>query len=121
MHGKFLRHHRSLGYQIFISYRRHDVREITAELVQRELERHFGRVVFLDHTDTQGGLFSSQLRNALEQSQVIVALIGPQWRTAANQLPGEPAPRRRLDREDDWVRQELVRGLAPGSGKVVAP
>jgi tetratricopeptide (TPR) repeat protein len=46
------------------------------------------------------------LAEALAQSDVFLAVIGPDWLTAENE------GRRRLDDPEDWVRREVAAGLA---------
>ena len=50
---------------------------------------------------------------ALADSDVLLAVIGPDWLTA------EKHGRRRLDNPEDWVRREVVTGLGLGRVQVV--
>lgn len=51
--------------------------------------------------------------NALSHSDVLLAIIGPDWLTA------EKDGRRRLDDPEDWVRREVVTGLGLGRVQVI--
>lgn len=53
------------------------------------------------------------MEEALTHSDVLLAIIGPDWLTA------EKDGRRRLDDPDDWVRRELVTGLGLGRVQVI--
>jgi tetratricopeptide (TPR) repeat protein len=53
------------------------------------------------------------LEEALTHSDVLLAIIGPDWLTA------EKHGRRRLDDPDDWVRREVVTGLGLGRVQVI--
>jgi tetratricopeptide (TPR) repeat protein len=53
------------------------------------------------------------LEEALAHSDVLLAIIGPDWLTA------EKEGRRRLDDPDDWVRREVVTGLGLGRVQVI--
>ncbi|HYG80816.1 MAG TPA: toll/interleukin-1 receptor domain-containing protein [Pyrinomonadaceae bacterium] len=92
---------------IFISYRRNDTRWFAATLLAR-LTQHLPNVdVFLDVANIEPGLdFESVLARTLDQSEVLLALIGKGWLIAQDQVG-----RRRLDLESDWVRIEIARAL----------
>ena len=70
--------------------------------------------MWLDHTDIDPGRdFAEALEEALTHSDVLLAIIGPDWLTA------EKEGRRRLDDPDDWVRREVVTGLGLGRVQVI--
>jgi hypothetical protein len=64
----------------------------------------------LDVASIDPGLdFEAALASTLDRAQVLLALIGKTWLTAQ-----DPAGRRRIDLETDWVRAELARALDRG-------
>ena len=93
---------------ILISYRREDSAGYAGRLADR-LKAHFGREnVFVDVDTIQPGEdFAEVIDQSLRSSSVVVALIGPEWLTAA-----DTSGRRRLDRSDDFVRTEIAKALA---------
>lgn len=100
------RHHVCV-FDVFVNYRTVDER-FGAAYAHDALARRFGRDrIFLDHVSiAPGERYASRLRDALEQAQVLVVLVGPEW------LADEPGTGVRLiDREDDWVRKEIRRAL----------
>ena len=101
--------HRGLGRVrgIFLSYRREDAGPY-ARLLQRELKDRFPDArVFMDLDSIEAGVdFEEVIRDAVGSSAVLVALIGHQWATLADEQG-----RRRLDEPDDFVRFELRTAL----------
>ncbi len=92
---------------VFVNYRTADAR-FGAASAYAELSRHFGDDrVFLDSQMIRPGeVYPDRIRDVLEQARVLVVLIGPEW------LCVEPGTVRRLvDRDHDWVRQEIRRAL----------
>jgi len=99
---------------LFISYRRADASGSAGRLFDW-LTRQFGRRrVFLD-TDkiAAGDRFPEVLAQRIANADVVLAVIGPQWLTIANQ------DGRRLDQVNDYVRIEIATALK--SGKRVVP
>jgi tetratricopeptide (TPR) repeat protein len=94
--------------RVFISYRADDSLGVASALA-RELERVFSKeAVFVDHrTLKTGEPWPDQLRNEVQTAAVVLVLIGPRWFT----LQGAYGVRR-LDQQDDWVRQEIEGALA---------
>jgi formylglycine-generating enzyme required for sulfatase activity len=94
--------------QYFISYRRHDSQR-RAHQIYDVLRRHFDRdQVFMDvDTIPSGADFVAFLEGWIEQSSVVLALIGPSWIEAQDPRTGQ----RRLDDENDFVRIELRKAL----------
>ncbi len=97
---------------VFVSYRRDD-RALQAELVARLLEERLGKPrVFFDTSDMSPGQpLRHSLALALGRAQAMVVVVGPNWAAAEN--------RKRLDDEDDWVRNELSKALATPGAEVV--
>jgi hypothetical protein len=95
---------------IFLSYRREDAAPY-ARLLQFQLrERIPDAPVFLDLDSIEPGLdFAEVIREALDSCTVLVALIGRQWVTLADE-----EGRRRLDNPDDYVCFEVQAALERG-------
>ena len=100
--------------RIFVSYRRSDSRMITGRLWQ-QLCGEVGREnVFFDHDSLPPGRdFPSQIATAIQQSQVVLVVIGPTWVTATRD------GLQRLGQPDDHVRREVE--LALEHVEVVVP
>jgi hypothetical protein len=95
---------------IFLSYRREDAAPY-ARLLQFQLrERIPDAPVFMDLDSIEPGLdFAEVIREAVDSCTVLVALIGRQWATLADE-----EGRRRLDNPDDYVRFEVQAALERG-------
>ena len=93
--------------KMFVSYRRADSGVVCGRLTD-SLRGVFGAdSVFRDVSNIPGGVdFRSSVNDALSQSQVVIALIGPSWATVTDE-----AGRRRLDNPDDPVRVEIESAL----------
>lgn len=93
--------------QVFISYRRSDTSG-HARFLHRYLSARFKPgTVFFDRSSIESGdVFPRRLRSAIAQARVVLVLIGPDWLTVK-----DTRGRRRLDNEDDFVRQEIDRAL----------
>jgi hypothetical protein len=94
---------------IIVSYRRSDSKWITGRIVDR-LERDLGKGdVFVDIDAIPLGMdFRDHLRNVLDQCDVLLAVIGPNWLAAGE--TGQP----RIFEPTDWVRIEIETALAKG-------
>jgi TIR domain len=94
---------------IFISYRREDAAPY-ARLLHHELSTRFPEArVFMDLDSIEGGKdFADAIGEAVDSSTVLVALIGRQWATLADDEG------RRLDNPDDFVRFEVRTALERG-------
>jgi hypothetical protein len=95
---------------VFISYRRADAGAY-ARLLQLQLrDRLPGAKVFMDLDSIEPGLdFADVIRDALDSSVILLALIGRQWAT----ITGDDGSRR-LDDPDDFVRLEVKTALERG-------
>jgi sugar lactone lactonase YvrE len=95
---------------IFISYRRIGALVHARALFER-LRHEFGpNEVFMDLEGIDYGLdFVEILNEQLNGCRVMLAVIDPQWSTATDRQG-----RRRIDREHDYVRIEIVTALARG-------
>lgn len=89
--------------QIFISYRRDDASYVAGILCER-LRKVFGQLsVFMDlDTIPLGKDFREYINNAVEECDVLLALIGDEWLTASNDQN-----KRRIDDPADYVRIEI--------------
>ena len=95
---------------IFLSYRREDAAPY-ARLLQHELRERFPDAqVFMDLDSVEAGLpFAEVIRDAVDSCAVLVALIGRQWVTLADEQGN-----RWLDNSGDFVRFEVQTALERG-------
>ena len=95
---------------IFLSYRHQDAAPY-ARLLQSQLRERFPGVrVFMVLDSIEAGLdFAEVIGEAVDSCAVLMALIGRQWATLADEQG-----RRRLDDPDDWVRFEIRAALERG-------
>ena len=92
---------------IFISYRREDSAGWTGRLAEHLKKRFGAPSIFMDLDGITPGLdFTVALHEALASSDVLLAVIGPEWVTASDKTGT-----RRIDNPDDWVRIEIVAAL----------
>jgi hypothetical protein len=96
-----------MSAKIFISYRREDTSGESGRLKDK-LEQIFGpENIFYDVETLEAGLnFEQSISKALEESKVLLAMIGPHWLKIKN---AEGIPR--IQNEDDWVRKEIDMAL----------
>lgn len=87
---------------IFISYRRADS-DGWAGRLRDALRVKFGNRVFQDvESIADGEIFSEVIDRALQECDVALIIIGPNWATASDDTG------RRLNQSDDWVRTETA-------------
>lgn len=94
--------------RIFINYRRDDSAGwVTA--IYNELIKHYERDQLFRDIDTIdfGVDFVAAINDAVQQCDVLLAIIGPQWCTIT-----DAAGRRRLDNPNDFVRLEIAAALS---------
>lgn len=93
---------------IFISYRRDDSQSITDRIYDR-LKLAFGSdAIFKDVDSIPAGMdFRKVIDKALQQSQVMLVVIGRQWVN----IGAEDGGRSRLFEENDFVRLEVEKAL----------
>jgi tetratricopeptide (TPR) repeat protein len=95
---------------IFICYRRADAGGHAGRLFDFLRTRFPGARVFKDTDSIHAAMvFDGVVREAVQQSLVLLAVIGKQWSTLADQ-----DGRRRLDDPKDLVRQEISLALERG-------
>src|SRR5206468_6258755 len=92
----------TMDSRIFLSYRRDDAGG-EAHAIRVALRQEFGAgVLFVDSASLEpGAMWPEELRSALERTDTVLAVIGPDWLRAGTSEWGE----RRIDKGDDWVRQ----------------
>lgn len=92
---------------VFISYRREDS-SAAARWLWDAIRRTFGpAAVFMDVEGIASGEeWEERIRSQLTAAKVVIVVIGPHWLRVTDRYG-----RRRIDRPDDWVRQEVVHGL----------
>ena len=91
---------------VFVSYRTVDAGYGAAGCYEL-LAEHLGPGrVFRDAVSMlPGEVYPTAIKRALEESKVLIVLIGSNWLTA------DAAGQRLIDRSTDWVRREIKRGL----------
>jgi len=93
--------------KIFICYRQEDTKHIAAWMHEKLAERFGEDSVFFDVDSIPiGGDFSSYITNYIEQSDVLIAVIGPKWALITFDESAK-AETRRIDDPMDYVRIEL--------------
>ena len=96
------------GGGIFVSYRRHESKDFAGRLYDRLADGFGEGQVFIDVDTIEPGVdFAEAISRAVAVCQVLLAIIGPGWLTAADEQG-----RRRLDDRDDIVRLEIEAALA---------
>jgi hypothetical protein len=96
--------------KIFINYRIAD-EPYGAALLDQELSRHFGpEMVFRASRSIPAGAdFEHEIMDAVRTSDLLLAVIGPNWLTATDADGGV-----RLDDPRDFVRREIATALEHG-------
>ncbi len=93
--------------KIFISYRREDTSGESGRLKDK-LEQVFGQEnIFYDVETLEAGLnFDQSIAKALNESKVLLAMIGPHWLRVEDSKGVK-----RIHKPDDWVRKEIAEAL----------
>jgi hypothetical protein len=95
--------------KIVISYRRQDSEAIAGRIRDRLVGHYGGESVFMDIDSIPYGVdFRAQIQEALRNTDVLVAVIGPRWTGAGR------GRRARIREDNDPVRVEVERALASG-------
>ncbi len=93
--------------KIFISYRRDDTRPHALAIYNELAEQFHPDSLFFDlHKIAAGKDFRQVIQESLEESGVVLVLIGPRWLTLTDN-----SGLRRLDHPEDWVRKEIEQAL----------
>ncbi len=94
---------------ILISYRRADSAAIVGRIYDRLVARYGAEAVFLDVDDIPVGVdFRSHIRQTLERTDVVLAVVGPAWL-------GAGGGRARICDDDDPVRVEIESAIVAGT------
>jgi hypothetical protein len=94
--------------RVFVSYRRDDSKHAAGRLAERLDERF---TLFMDVARIRPGSdFTTAIREAVDQADVLLAVIGSQWLTITVEDGG-----RRIDQPDDWVALEIGTALRRGT------
>ena len=94
--------------RIVISYRRADSAAISGRIFDRLVQRYGAAQVFMDIDEIPFGIdFREHIAGVLATCDVVVAVMGPRWRTGAGEVP-------RIQDETDPVRIEVQSALARG-------
>jgi pterin-4a-carbinolamine dehydratase len=97
----------SSQYFAFVSYRRTDVPEVARGLHVQLRDRFGGNHIFMDVAGiSMGQVWPERLQSELNRTTIFLTVVGPGWLKAADEFG-----RRRLDQEQDWVRNEICRAL----------
>jgi hypothetical protein len=96
-------------FSVFISYRRNDTPAEAGVLYDALANRYGEANVFMDVELEPGMRFEDVIMERVHRCDVLIALIGPTWLTAADENG------RRLDQPDDLVRREIVAALERGA------
>jgi septum formation protein len=97
---------------IFLSYRREDSASETR--IIRDALQEAGNKVFMDTTSIGLGNWPKQIKDAIQDANIVIAIIGNKWLNSH-----DSEGRRRIDNEEDWVRRELHMALQ--TNKTVLP
>jgi formylglycine-generating enzyme required for sulfatase activity len=93
--------------QVFISYRRDDSADITDRILDHLYKYFDKQILFLDVDAIPiGSDFRQVIRKAVENCQVLLAVIGPKWLSITTE-----DGTRRLDDPHDFVRLEIETAL----------
>ena len=96
------------GGGIFVAARRQESKDFAGRLYDRLADRFGEGQVFIDVDAIEPGVdFAEAISRAVATCQVLLAVIGPNWLTAADKRG-----RRQLDNPDDIVRLEIESALA---------
>jgi hypothetical protein len=92
--------------KLIISYRRFDTRDAAGRIRDR-LVAHFGdKAVYMDIDNIPPGVdFREHIRHALNEGDVLIAIIGPRWLGPAR------GKRFRIEDPDDPIRMEIEAAL----------
>ena len=92
---------------IFVSYRRKDSSHFTGRLCDRLIGKFGEGQVFFDTDAIEPGAgFPQAITDAVASCKVLLAIIGPDWLTATDELG-----RRRIEDANNYVRREIEDAL----------
>ena len=100
---------------IFISYRRTDLVEV-GRTYDRLVARFPKASIFLDRKEIRPGeRFPLRVREAAAQARVMLVMLSADWASACDPVAHTP----RIERPDDWMRQEIE--ICLGQGRQLIP
>ncbi|MEM7405771.1 MAG: toll/interleukin-1 receptor domain-containing protein [Pseudomonadota bacterium] len=95
---------------IFINYRKNDTFDVALRLADA-LDAHFGPAsYFLDRNIKPGKVWPEEIKSAVAGARIVLVLVGRDWLNASDHNGI-----RKLEQEDDWVRQEIETALTAGA------
>jgi hypothetical protein len=98
---------RNVSTKVFVSYRRDDSADITGRITDRLFQSLGNDFVFKDVDSIPIGRdFRVYINDAVQQCDVLLAVIGPAWASQAT-----PDGKRRLFQSNDFVRLEVAAAL----------
>jgi pterin-4a-carbinolamine dehydratase len=104
-----------MAASIFISYRRDDSAAEAGALCKALRQKIGANLVFMDTSSIEpGSKWPGAIEHALKSANTVVVVIGPEWVRSADEWG-----QRRIDQEDDWVKQEVA--LALKDNKTIIP
>ncbi|MGE3778594.1 MAG: toll/interleukin-1 receptor domain-containing protein [Pirellulaceae bacterium] len=104
-----------MNHTLFISYRKSDEAGFSGRIYDRLIAKFGQSKIFMDVSNLNpGNNFVETIFSAIDKAGLVLSFIGKDWLNVS-----DDDGRRRLDREDDWVRLEIETAFA--LGKVVVP
>lgn len=99
-----------MANSIFINYRRNDAQHAAVAIASTLKYSFVEGEIFIDRSSIEGGeIWPVVIRDAVEQADVMVSVIGKSWLKTADEYG-----RRKIDDPNDWVRLELIRAFERG-------
>jgi pterin-4a-carbinolamine dehydratase len=96
-----------MRHRIFINYRRETDASLARSITESLKNQFPSDFIFFDTESIEGGKeWPKSIQVALKRSTVVLAVIGPNWLSAAH-----TNHRRKIDDKTDWVRRELLLAL----------
>ena len=106
-----------MNSSVFINYRRQDAAAEAGRIASAIKQKLRDVTLFMDSSSLEPGVaWPNGIQQALRNSSIVIVVIGSDWLRAGSDEWGK----RRIDQENDWVRQELAFALA-AKDKVVIP
>lgn len=87
--------------KIFLSFRRSDSPGVAGRIFDRLTSRFGAHSVFMDIQFAPGAHFPEQLQNIVDGCDLVLAIVGPEWRGARH------GRKRAIDNEFDLIRLEI--------------
>ncbi len=98
--------------KVFLSYRRSDSGAIAQRLYDDLRSRYGAEKIYFDLVGARIGFdFNQRIINALNESAIVLAIIGPDWAASFRRGPDET----------DWMRFEVANALTMDGGSRVIP